>query len=1213
MKKSLKTLLFITLFSLIACTSSFAVEVEKLGKVSFSKVDYGVNVKFSVTAVGSYDKIVSYATGKAVEKGKRARTEVGACIGIRYSKYPDKLFVNYVPALGSMPGTGDAITMLGDDKNGRPRFKGNFDWDINIVPLKNVNPNASAFSWTYKRVVDCKNWGLGAISDPSMAQVVVFIFEGDAKKGKNIQTFMVPIEGNASSGGFGGGFSLPTGDAIPAAAVFGLMFLALGLAGASNAAGSGSVEDDYEDENEDEGEKDKDKETNQEEQEKDVPPDKEEEIPEGELKLRVQVTGQEMFAGDDKTEMTIYAEIIGDTEKVDINSLLSSISLAFPQGDVANDFINVEESMMSNSKKFALDFRYEIGSEFYAGDTGIDFPHSLSLRVQAPEALTPNYENVEITLKAPEARIAVSEKRLIMAEGSSKHPKLTAFVVSAEAGEWEFKTEIVDQLEVAIESSSCNSTGKKKAEVFVKAAKIPEGAGQSITSELKITATNKNSKTKAERIINVTSAKEGLVLVSPLPIRISADGKSMSEIEVTALKVNQGRMETDVALLQSLRFDPNLKFETMTSYNAFETSKIRFGPEDEDRFDEKNWKHLKGFAEGNISSYLFKAGTKKFIPGQNDSYFAVATLTDGVSQSLKIPLMLDIELMEPFSEAWQLEYERCQKTIELIPEKFRPRMYKLLGDRAVFLGAPGIYLLRKRIWKMGMAFWQAEGLKGYEDLERWAGYIEDTLNFAQWAGRMATDYLIANKLKLGIFAAMAVGELYDLLLSIIIAYRRDYTFDEWLGEFFWKEIKDMLIQMGASGLDPDKIVAALGNNKKVKLMAWCILFGYHTMANIIAHKMSLLEAVKKAAISVTMTFALKFFAKKAVEMAKKKKLKLDAKSADQLDDQMDAAAKKGWADAQKKVDAFEDAIKSGDKRAIKKHLLKIQSDKFALKQINKCSDSVKKAYNKEIGKMYASIDRRVKKKIIQDLRKKGIKIKSKDIKMTNATNKTGKIKVGSDRDISAEYSYIDKNGKKISVEVPKEKLRDIYGRELYKSIGHKNAGNAGPDELMEKYDQYALDSRDGEAYGSKKFHWDNKKIENRDFNRAIGKKITEKFDDAQQVGKTVSHKAKIWFNRDGSSMTETESFKMEGMSQIVKQYKNIFKPRMDYAETLGKSQPGLNKLKELIGHMEKAVNLEKSPSYVEKLVKKAGYSSLNEFSDSFGGRIEAINDFITGG
>lgn len=76
----------------------------------------------------------------------------------------------------------------------------------------------------------------------------------------------------------------------------------------------------------------------------------------------------------------------------------------------------------------------------------------------------------------------------------------------------------------------------------------------------------------------------------------------------------------------------------------------------------------------------------------------------------------------------------------------------------------------------------------------------------------------------------------------------------------------------------------------------------------------------------------------------------------------------GWQDAKNKVSDFENAVKSGDKSAIRDKMLDIQSDKFALKEINKWPDELKLAYNKEISKMYASVDKRVKKKIIQDLK-----------------------------------------------------------------------------------------------------------------------------------------------------------------------------------------------------------------------------------------------------
>jgi hypothetical protein len=55
-----------------------------------------------------------------------------------------------------------------------------------------------------------------------------------------------------------------------------------------------------------------------------------------------------------------------------------------------------------------------------------------------------------------------------------------------------------------------------------------------------------------------------------------------------------------------------------------------------------------------------------------------------------------------------------------------------------------------------------------------------------------------------------------------------------------------------------------------------------------------------------------------------------------------------------------------NKRAIKQKMLDIQSDKFALKEINKWPKDIRRQYNKEIGKLYSSIDKRVKKKIIQD-------------------------------------------------------------------------------------------------------------------------------------------------------------------------------------------------------------------------------------------------------
>ncbi len=61
---------------------------------------------------------------------------------------------------------------------------------------------------------------------------------------------------------------------------------------------------------------------------------------------------------------------------------------------------------------------------------------------------------------------------------------------------------------------------------------------------------------------------------------------------------------------------------------------------------------------------------------------------------------------------------------------------------------------------------------------------------------------------------------------------------------------------------------------------------------------------------------------------------------------------------------------------------------------------------------------------------------------------------------------------------------------------------------------------------------------------------------------------------------------------------------------MGKSQADDSNMRKLIGPMDKAVKLEKSPSYVENIVKNNGFASLKEFADSFGGRIAGMNSMM---
>jgi hypothetical protein len=800
-------------------------------------------------------------------------------------------------------------------------------------------------------------------------------------------------------------------------------------------------------------------------------------------------------------------------------------------------------------------------------------------------------------------RLQLNRPSIVIIENSDTHPPLNGRIIGGEsADEWQFSLSKVDSIENAVASFDCKAINSSSCELAIKTVKVPKEAGRSMSSSLFLTAINRKTQKELTAELTVIAARQGLILTSESPIKIAADGETETEISITAITAFDGKISTDFDMFKGLSFNNKIETDCPLAQKAFSTARPMFRGNGEGA----GWRNLRGFERDEPAEYVFKVRTSILLPGQGESYYGTAKICDGQGEPLLlIPIMLDVDLMQNQSRAWEIELERCKTIIKKLPEQHQGRLNAFVDERAAFLGAEGLYRLRHDIWRAGQALWEAESLGGYEGVERWAGFIERTLNFAQWSGRLATDILIANRFKLGIFAAMAVGEIYNLSLTCIQCYRANKTFDQWVDDYFLKDLQNLLLSMGAAALEPDALMVQLGKNRRAMVLAWSIQFAYHFLSNLTVHKLSVVDAAKRAATTVVIAAGMK-------QMVRLASQKLGPKAVNAPED-LDKNAAMGWQNAKQKVTEFERAVKSGHRSAIRDRMLEIQSDKFALKEINLWPDEVKLAYNKEISKLYASIDGRVKKKILQDLRKQGFEVTSKDLTMTNATNAVNKVKVGSDRDISVEYSIFDKRGRKISVEYPREKLGDIYGRELYRSVGTRKAEGMLPGELMDKFDQYCIDSTDAEAYGMRRIKYSTGVAENVDFVRALNKDgLAEKFDDGGQIGQTVAYKAKHWFNKASDALAggkgvDSEAFKMEGMSQLVKQFKNIYEPRRGVLADLGVRQAEDGALKQMIGLMEKAVGLEKSPAYVEKLVKEQGFSSLNAFADALGDKIASLN------
>ena len=624
----------------------------KISGLTYDLSENAIELHFIVTHTGRYERQINDINDLS-NITKVAKPSIMPTVGLRYSAEPDKLFITK-PGLSKSDLFNQSVT---GQKNNKPVIKQDFNWTID---LRNHQANyAGSFYYSLAGETSVKGWNLPLISDPEKVQIVIYLNEKDAAKGINVKTIKVPISGGTGSGGSGG----PIDWKIPAGIVFGLMFIGLGLTGAASKSG---------DNNDNQSSIPK---TDQE------PPD---------------IEGLHLWLESDKDVLTpgeslkITAMLRGPCENP--GAVLDPLGLG-ADGD-GTRYLHFEEDNPETDlayKSFKLSFDYKLDSRFYQGDHDLDFPQKILVGADnVPANLKLANHPLQISLEAPKPQIHLNQKTLILAENSSKHPELKAWVISVDEGEWEFSVHPVADLEMAIEKADCKSTSNRECQIRVKSAPLPEGAGRSITSKLQILAKNKNTGAFAESEIAVTTAREGLILVSPGPVRIAADGESKSEIEIAAIRVAYGKLITDFDMLMNLRFSSEITTTSDEAAKAFQTAGIDFQDNDEG----SRWKNVEGYRSGSIPSYIYKVKTRRLLPGQGKSYYGTAFVNSG-NHRVSIPVMLDVELMKGQSRAWEIELERCRFIIGKLPAKHRDRMLAMVNKRARFLGAAGLYHLRK--------------------------------------------------------------------------------------------------------------------------------------------------------------------------------------------------------------------------------------------------------------------------------------------------------------------------------------------------------------------------------------------------------------------------------------------------------------------------------------------------------------------------------------
>lgn len=983
------------------------------------------------------------------------------------------------------------------------------------------------------------------------------------------------------------------------------------------------------------------------------------------LVLEVQIQDKTLVAGDCNTSVVLFAGIFvrgsgaeGEAPGQDeIRAAMHSIKVV-PKGPAAQYvYFEIEDAgEWDEWRRFYLYFTYNL-REIEGGSGGLSFPLRVPLVVSAATNVTPVSKNVYLNIEKPEDRFVINPMSIVLTDDAQAHREILAKVLSIDEGVWEYEYRVEEALENGVEKVVFIPKEDKSVSIVITPLKINEGAGNTIINNVIITAFNKASNRRLEAKLTVTIAKEGLVAVSEKPLSLTADGETTTELKITALSTFDGKLSSDYGLLQSIRFEDSIKTQSQLARNAFETA----GFEIIDGGWERGNIH-----DNTLGYYVYKLKTKREIPGQGENFqgeLLVTASKDGEEYRLRIPVLLDITSLGVGSKAWEIELERCRKIVGKIPKEHQERFNTFLDQRAQLLGARGLYELRHKIWRIGQTLWEAEGLSGYEDVAKWSGYIENTLNFTNWLGKLATDVLLSQHM--GVFKAIAAGELYNVVVSGINAYTDGMGFDEWFDNYFLKKHMVEIIQsLGAEGIEKsaEKLIE---KNPRWATLAVLAYFSYFFITNMKLKKMGVMEAAKAAALNVGIATAVKFLSVRLKIESKakgnedtavaKSKVNTDVdlpeakvKTNNTLDFHDNLDYEKGFLSAKQKINSLVDAIDSEDKEAITKTIMDIKTDKYSIAEINKVIDNkplypdniknvINDVFENEIKKPTKKI---MDEKVLDFFRKKGYK--DAELVFESKSNKSNIVKVGSDWDVSYKVKYVDKDGYIRAKSMKAKDLKPIMEDSLYQTAGEKYGKGLGKHELAEDIlDISAMGSDTVGGYGidvdsalnmedtAKEFSRMNKDnvinaIENiksktdtsgivKDkqltvYERKVKKMLDKiKLEDPSSIGLGSGFKEFEWFNRSGADNIEIQGNMLEGMKQLSKQYNKILTPMKSIADTV--SNHNSTKIPSVLSDAVDLFNRGKSPEYIDSLLKKNG-SSLREVADVLKSQIEGYGQII---
>lgn len=442
-------------------------------------------------------------------------------------------------------------------------------------------------------------------------------------------------------------------------------------------------------------------------------------------------------------------------------------------------------------------------------------PEGATIRVTAQIGERPLTELVTIPLAGlPE--LDVKPDQVTFAAESGAGAEVAVTITNGGDAPWQFDT-VWREGSRAIASADIAPTGPTSATLT-----LTEDGGENLdparpqTASTLIVVATADGYDELRRHVDVIVTQEGLFIdrtkVDPSTgaFPLAADGTARStsiDLRVFVRDPATGDIAPDIGLAQTATLEIGGQ-EGTSGHAGLRAAGLSVEPA--------------GVRQLNIPSATFDVSLERKLPTAGESVPAALLASipgyDADRFSALVPLRLVGVDMEPFSATWESERDNCLDIIRnFVPFEHQDRLYALVAERSLTMGAEGLFHMRKQIWSFAHDQIMKEKHE-HLDAAWWNQQIEDTLDWVSWCGDIALG--VASGAYVGVVGSIAIGMLKPLLVSAMEVWLAGGGLDDWL----LAQTSTLTGVLEGAVTDPD-FLAKLGGDKKA--IGYALFIAYY--------------------------------------------------------------------------------------------------------------------------------------------------------------------------------------------------------------------------------------------------------------------------------------------------------------------------------------------------------------------------------------------------